>query len=403
MTNIANRIVNRRKILLGAGAGAGALTLAACDPLGLVDADSNDLRLANEGLMEDEAYAPYRFVSTEIAKSGTEVGTTGWTFGYAPDGTDLMHIPGGGWLLIVSFEDGSNGSVGVIEFDVAGAIVDAYTILTGTTNNCSGGLTPWNSFLSCQEYSTGTVVECYPLGPYAQPDMDLPNPDPDDRPAMGVFKHEDACVDPATGFIYMTEDRGDGGFYRFEPSTYGDLSSGTLKIYKTDGTWATVSDPDGSPTECRYQVTGTKAFSNPEGMCWDSFWQRVVFSESSADRVWSYTPLTDTLATVYDKAVHSTPGDLSSPDTITTFEGAIFAGEDRSHPRQVVLVREDGDTHPVVELDAPTNTVTEMAGVVFESSRRMYVISQDGNDTDTDGRLYEIKGYWGPLHVDPDA
>jgi secreted PhoX family phosphatase len=44
--------------------------------------------------------------------------------------------------------------------------------------------------------------------------------------AMGRFNHEAACVDPATGFIYMTEDRDDGLLYRFRPAVAGDLARG---------------------------------------------------------------------------------------------------------------------------------------------------------------------------------
>jgi len=35
---------------------------------------------------------------------------------------------------------------------------------------------------------------------------------------MGRFYHEAVAVDPATGFVYLTEDRGDGLFYRYRPA-----------------------------------------------------------------------------------------------------------------------------------------------------------------------------------------
>jgi secreted PhoX family phosphatase len=54
---------------------------------------------------------------------------------------------------------------------------------------------------------------------------------------MGVFKHEAVAVDPVGRHVYLTEDEGDGGFYRFTPSAYPDLKSGRLG-----------SRPSGPPT-----------------------------------------------------------------------------------------------------------------------------------------------------------
>jgi secreted PhoX family phosphatase len=49
---------------------------------------------------------------------------------------------------------------------------------------------------------------------------------------MGRFKHEAAAADPVRHVIYLTEDEPDGKFYRFIPTTWGDLSSGTLQVLK---------------------------------------------------------------------------------------------------------------------------------------------------------------------------
>ena len=43
---------------------------------------------------------------------------------------------------------------------------------------------------------------------------------------MGRFNHEAACVDPKTGIVYLTEDRGDSLLYRFVPKEYGNLAAG---------------------------------------------------------------------------------------------------------------------------------------------------------------------------------
>ena len=50
--------------------------------------------------------------------------------------------------------------------------------------------------------------------------------DPVPLKAMGRFDHEAVCVDPRTGIVYQTEDKVDGLFYRFIPTTRGKLADG---------------------------------------------------------------------------------------------------------------------------------------------------------------------------------
>lgn len=98
--------------------------------------------------------------------------------------------------------------------------------LGGTVRNCSGGITPWGTWLTCEEPGRsmgalpdhGFVFEV-PAGATGQVEA-VP------LKAMGRFNHEAACVDPATGIVYMSEDRDDGLLYRFVPNSPGDLAKG---------------------------------------------------------------------------------------------------------------------------------------------------------------------------------
>ena len=80
------------------------------------------------------------------------------------------------------------------------------------------------------------------------------------RPAMGVFKHEAAAVDPEGRRIYLTEDLMDGGVYRFTPARWHDLSEGLLEIATVgrDGrvSWSEVPDPGARRTPTRQQPRG---------------------------------------------------------------------------------------------------------------------------------------------------
>ena len=122
------------------------------------------------------------------------------------------------------------GGVTTAVVDTASARVEAqYLTLAGTLRNCSGGATPWGSWITCEEM----VVGVGDFGAQRAHGYNFEVPasarglvDPLPLTAMGRFNHEAAVVDARTGVVYQTEDRPDGLLYRFLPSEPGRLAAG---------------------------------------------------------------------------------------------------------------------------------------------------------------------------------
>ena len=84
-------------------------------------------------------------------------------FHSSPDGAAVFPLTEGGYVYVSNSEvPNKGGGVYGVYFDDDGNIFDYKQLLKGTTRNCSGGATPWNTYVSCEEFSRG---QCWQVDP----------------------------------------------------------------------------------------------------------------------------------------------------------------------------------------------------------------------------------------------
>lgn len=344
----------------------------------------------------------------------------------------------------IVYDPAAGGGTTTLEFDTdRGRLVRAYASLAGTAINCAGGPTPWGSWLSGEEtvrgpgdphYSElralryqkthGWMFEVRSEGPHAARPL----------PALGCFTHEAAAVDPATGIVYLTEDRPEAGFYRCVPNVPGQLErGGTLEMLAArtaDGPvaeltrglrvgssfstrWVPIDDPmlahtpgtrDAKGVYAQGRALGGARFVRLEG-CWFAAGLLHFTSTSGGDagrgQVWRYDPRAERLTLVFESRDADT---LDRPDNITvTPRGALLVCEDRGDevPRLVAIAADGRATafaRNAVRLDGERNafsgdfTEQEFAGACFSPDGRWLFVN-----VQTPGISFAITGPWARL------
>ena len=187
------------------------------------------------------------------------------------------------------------GGTSTIVYDLAKQRIESeYLSLVGTIRNCAGGVTPWGSWLTCEEDTTraGDGVKADHGYMFEVPARHKGLVDPVPLKAMGRFNREAAAVDPRTGIVYMTEDRGDSLFYRFLPAAKGELvkggvlqalairgapggtdcrnwnTTGIVRTHAKQAVWIDLADPESPGDDLRAQgrARGAALFARGEGI-----------------------------------------------------------------------------------------------------------------------------------------
>ncbi len=332
-------------------------------------------------------------------------------FGNA-DGTVTLvrnhEVPGSdgafGPVTAPRYDAAAGGGTTSVVVDLHGRVADSWTSLSGTMMNCSGGIMPWGSWVTCEETVNGPDV-----GPdfTGNPNTGLEKPhgyvfevpasgraSAEPIRSAGRFAHEAVSWDG--DHLYLTEDDFGfaSGFYRYtppnDPAADGRIADGgTLEMLKVvdqpnahleasfepgtafDVEWVAIDSPDpdfGSSSEVPSNndaltyvssqgwAKGAAYFSRLEGQVFDGgivyFTSTQGGGPAEADtksssgygnghgQVWAYDPAASTLTLVYESPG---PETLDFPDNITTRQGTLVICEDSTDDNYVRALTPEGE------------------------------------------------------------
>ncbi len=301
-----------------------------------------------------------------------------------------------------TYDPAAKGGTTTLVFSRDGRLERHYVSLAGTLRNCAGGLTPWGTWISCEEDVDTPEIDASLTQRHGY-NFEVPARSrgavrPIPLVAMGRFNHEAVATDAVTGIVYQTEDRGDSCLYRFRPRRYGRLRLGgvlealvvrdmpsvdtgsgflALKGQPLPVEWVELEDVDPVDDTLRFeaQSKGAAIFRRGEGAWYHDgliYFVCTTGGDAGDGQVWAHDPVAETLTLVVESTDAAV---LDNPDNITVApDGTLYLCEDGDGPDLVRGVTPSGEIFPFASYSLDGS---EFAGACFTpDGTRMFVNNQ---------------------------
>jgi uncharacterized protein len=437
--------VSRRRFIAATGALAGAAAVGA-PGAALADRGSRRkqgrqqsgygaLNPVADGTTGEELLAlPEGFSYRSFGREGEPMSNGKPTPGAHDGMATFPHPSRRDWVLIVRNHEQNDGDPFVSPAyapDAAGGVVNltydlraqklvsAHPVLSGTARNCGGGSTPWGSWLSCEESNVVSANGTQHGYVFEVPASATSPIKPEPLKGLGAMVHEAAPVDPRTGVVYLTEDTGNSGLYRFIPDRPGRLADGgVLQMLAISGrpkadlrtgqrvgkrlpvAWVTIDDPDpasfADDEEAVFKqgyAKGGARFVGGEGAWYGN--GSIVFAcspggDAERGQVWSYTPRGRSGGSLELRFESPGMDVLDNPDNITVSPGgALLVCEDGSVDNYLRGITDEGEIFNFAFNMMSDYSWSEFAGATWSPDGSTLFVNLQGP-----GISFAVTGPW---------
>ena len=310
-----------------------------------------------------------------------------------------------GYLSINS--ESTPGGVTILELhlesSIAKWIVDKskavdFSSVGGTARNCSGGITPWGTIITCEEITSGDengdgyndlgwAIEIDPVSKKVV-DQNGGLDGGDKLWALGNFSHENAVLHPNRRTVYQGIDNSVGYLYKFVADVAENLSSGKLFVYKgsKDGSGEWIRLNNSTITEQNNTIAqsievGATLFLGIEDVEINPIDGLVYLAVKDEDRVYRFAdsdPISGTMVSNFQTYVGATSYKISNGEVVVTEpwgtgndnlvfddQGNLWVAQDGGN--NYIWLVEYGHTKesPKVKIFARTPKGSEPTGLTF--------------------------------------